>query len=453
MMKHEGKLKKYGCLTCTEEQVRRRDFLRVGSLGLLGISLGSFLQARSVMAAAKQAVKQGKAEACILLWLEGGASQVDTWDPKPNSNFRAISSNVPGIQVSELLPRCAKHMDKLSIIRTMQTEEQNHPAATHYAVTGHRPNPAMQFPGFGAVISREKGRRDVIPPHVLVPDWGTERQYENYFGSAFIGAEFNPMVIPDPSADDFEVADLRIPKSITPDRIQDRRTFMKIWDNFHREKAEMAEYGAMDNFRQRALDMLTSQSVRDAFDLSQEPDAVRDRYGRDGVGQSVLMARRLVEAGSRFVTAAGYKTNQWDAHQDNDQRHRDLLVPPLDLSLAALLEDLEERGMLESTIVISMGEFGRTPHINANLGRDHWPDCWSLVLGGGGIRGGQVIGESDDRGAYIADRRVTMGDVFATIYKAMGIDWTKEYMHPIGRPIKIANSIDDETGRPIEELL
>jgi len=215
----------------------------------------------------------------------------------------------------------------------------------------------------------------------------------------------------------------------------------------------MAEYGAMDDFRQRALDMLTTRAVRDAFDLSQEPDSVRDRYGRDGVGQSVLMARRLVEAGSRFVTAAGYGTNQWDAHADNDKKHRDLLVPPLDISLSALLDDLEERGMLDSTVVISMGEFGRTPHINPNLGRDHWPDCWSLVIGGGGIRGGQVIGESDERGAYIADRRVTMGDVYATIYKALGIDWAKEYMHPIGRPVKIANSIDDETGRPIEELL
>ena len=165
-----------------------------------------------------------------------------------------------------------------------------------------------------------------------------------------------------------------------------------------------------------------------------------------------LLARRLVEAGSRFATAAGYKAS-WDTHSNNDKSLRDKLVPPLDQALSTLLEDLDQRGLLELTIVIAMGEFGRTPHINPKNGRDHWPDCWSLVLGGGGIQSGQVIGASDERGAYVAERMVTMGDVFATIYKAFGIDWTKTYMHPIGRPIKIANSIDDKTSIPIQELV
>jgi len=181
---------------------------------------------------------------------------------------------------------------------------------------------------------------------------------------------------------------------------------------------------------------------------------MKDAYGRNGFGQSVLLARRLVEAGSRFVTAAGYKFNAWDTHGDNDRKHRDELVPVLDQGLSTLLEDLEQRGLLESTLVLAMGEFGRTPHHNPNAGRDHWSTCWSLALGGGGIHGGQVIGGSDERGAYVAaGQKTTIGDLFATVYKAFGIDWQREYMHPIGRPVKIANSVDDHTGQPVPELL
>ena len=180
---------------------------------------------------------------------------------------------------------------------------------------------------------------------------------------------------------------------------------------------------------------------------------MKDAYGRTSIGMSLLLSRRLVEAGSRFVTAAGYKIQAWDTHGDNDKLLRDSLAPPTDQALSTLLEDLDQRGLLESTVVIVMGEFGRTPHINAKYGRDHWPHCWSLLLGGGGIRGGQVVGASDERAAYVAERMVSMGDMFATTYKALGIDWRKEYMHPIGRPVKIANAIDDKTGAPIKELI
>src|SRR5258707_7912166 len=171
------------------------------------------------------------------------------------------------------------------------------------------------------------------------------------------------------------------------------------------------------------------------------------------IGQSALLARRLVEAGSRFVTAAGYHSNSWDTHSDNDKGHRDRLAPPLDRTLTALIEDLDERGLLETTLVIAMGEFGRTPAINANLGRDHWPNCWSLALAGAGIKTGQVVGASDERGANVTERVVSMGDLYATIYQTLGIDWKKEYMSPIGRPIKISNSLDDRTGSPVKELL
>ncbi len=209
----------------------------------------------------------------------------------------------------------------------------------------------------------------------------------------------------------------------------------------------------MDTFQAQAVRMLLSPKVKEAFDISRESDKTRDRYGRTRVGQSVLMARRLVEAGCRFVTAAGYKHGEWDTHGDNEKRLRETLAPRLDQSLSALMEDLAQRGLLESTVVLVTGEFGRTPAINPNRARDHWPDCWSLLVGGAGIRGGQIIGARDDRGAYVAERPISTGDLYATIFRALGTDWTKTYMSPIGRPIYLANGFDDKMGQPIKELL
>ena len=428
---------------CAKPGIGRRDFLRVGSLSFLGISLRNYLMA------AENLAPNGKAQACILLWLEGGPSQVDTWDPKPNSSFKPISTNVPGIQISELLPKVSRHMDKLAIIRSLHTEENNHPQATHYVITGHRPIPALQFPSIGSIIAREMAKRNQIPPYVI-----TDRLEQEWFFKAFyLGAEYEPMVVPNPSRPDFAVPDLSLPKSVSEQVIEDRLSTLKVVDRLYREKVQQAEFAKMDRFTEAAWKMILSPKVKDAFDMSKEPEKLKDAYGRNGFGQGALLARRLVEAGARFVTAAGYKNNQWDTHGDNDKRHRETLTPPLDQALSALLEDLEQRGLLESTVVIAMGEFGRTPHVNPNRGRDHWPECWSVVLGGGGIRGGQIIGASDERGAYVADRMVTMGDIYATIYKAFGIDWEKTYMTPIGRPVKIANSIDDKTGVPIKELV
>jgi hypothetical protein len=429
------------------QRVNRRDFfLKVGSLGYLGFNLPQFL----ALKAAAATVAESKAQSCILLWLAGGPSQVDTWDPKPTSGFRAISTNVPGIQISELLPLTARHMDKLALIRTMHTEELDHPEATHYAITGHRPNPAMQFPSVGSILSKEMGQRNNMPPHVVAPPMS--KQYEDYWKASFIGSEYDPLVAPDPSEKNFELPDLSLPKSITTERIAERRSFMKIVDTAFRQQEDLAEFTNMDTFTEQALKMILSPAVKNAFDLGKESEKTKDAYGRHRFGTSVLLARRLVEAGTRFVTAAGYKTGEWDTHSNNDAGHRDKLVPPLDQSLSALLEDLKQRGLLDSTIVLVMGEFGRTPHVNPLNGRDHWPFCWSLAVGGGGIRGGQVIGASDERGAYVKDRQVTMGDLYATMYKAFGIDWTKTYDTPIGRPIKIANSIEDKTGVPVEQL-
>ena len=445
-------LVKAGCMTCTRTQMNRRDFIRAGSLPLLGLSLSQFLQFRA-LAGADNVNRAAKAESVIFVWLEGGQCQVDSWDPKPNSNFKPIGTNVEGIQISELYPSVAKLMDKLSIIRSMHGEEDNHPEATNYALTGHRPNPAMKFPSVGAIVTKELGAINEVPPHVLLPEWTTEKQYEKFWDGAFLGPQTNPLVVPDPSKPDYQVTDLSLPKSVSLARLENRRSFLKVWDQFHRDKVARAEYQAMDTFREQALEMVLTPAVRDAFDISKESEKARDRYGRDQVGQSLLLARRLVQAGARFVTASGYHMNSWDTHGDHDKKNRDKLAPPLDRALSALIGDLDERGMLESTIVMCMGEFGRTPHINVNLGRDHWMHCWSCLIGGGGLASGQIIGASDDQGGQIAERPVAVGDLYATLYKALGIDWNKTYMTPIGRPIKIANAIDDKTGQPLGELV
>jgi uncharacterized protein (DUF1501 family) len=312
----------------------------------------------------------------------------------------------------------------------------------------------MKFPSLGSIIAKEAGERGSVPPYVMVPGIGAG--WLEHFRAHMLGARFDPMVIPDPSAMNFKVPDLMLPESVTVERIQHRRAMARLVDQTYREQMNSAEHAGLDTFQDQALNMILSPAVRQAFDLSKESDKVKDAYGRHTFGQSALIARRLVEVGSRFVTVVDVSRpgeGNWDTHSNNDKKHRDVLVPVLDQVLSTLLADLEERGLLSQTIVMAMGEFGRTPDVNPNGGRDHWMHCWSLVLGGGGIRGGQIVGESDERGGYVKDRVVSIGDVYATIFKAMGIDWTKEYMHPIGRPLKIANSIDDVTGEPIDEIV
>ncbi len=440
-----------GCGGC---RMARRDFLRVGSLGLLGIGLDQYLRAANGLAPGGGPI-QGKAQACILVWLEGGPSQMDTWDPKSTSPFKPIATKADGVQISDLFPKIAGQMDKLSIIRSMRSEEVNHPQGTYYAMTGHRPNPAMNFPSIGSIVAREMGPRNQLPPYVLAPQpRGSDfSNYRDSFMSAFIGSQYDPMIVPDPSQENFSIPDLSLPKSISPELIEHRRSFMRVVDRMFRENEERAAYGKFDAVSEQALAMLSSPTVKTAFDLTQEDEKTRDAYGRDRFGQSVLLARRLVEAGCRFVTASGYNDGAWDTHADNDKRLREVLSPTLDRTLSTLLEDLARCGLLDSTIVLVMGEFGRTPHINPKGGRDHWSQCWSLMVGGGGIAGGRVVGASDETAGAVTERMTSIGDLFATIYKAFGIDWEKTYMHPIGRPVKIANSIDDKTGIPIHELV
>ena len=452
-------MKRTECSHCQGAAHTRRDFLRAGTLSFLGIGLSDFLRFNNLQALAAPplaiSAPQAKAQAVILIWLEGGISHLDSWDVKGNTGFKPISTNASGIQISEIFPSVAKHMDSLSIIRSMKSDERNHPQGTIQTLTGHRPNPALKFPSIGSIVSKELGARKNMPPFTVVPT-PTENDFFNYqeaYQAAFIGSEYDGMILPDPSKPDFHLPDLSLPKTVTTEAIADRQAMLNIVDRYFREKEELAEFAKMDAFEEQALKMLLDPHVKQAFDLSQESEKTKDRYGRDRVGQSVLLARRLVESGCRFVTAAGYKHGQWDTHNDNESRLRTILAPMLDRSLSALMEDLKQRGMLDSTVVLVTGEFGRTPVINPKAGRDHWPDCWSLLVGGGGIAGGRIVGASDKNGAYVADKPVSLGDLYATIYKAMGIDWTKTYMSPIARPVYIANGFDDTPGNPVTELI
>ena len=431
----------------------RRAFLRVGSLSYLGLGLSHVLRPKNVMASEDRQESRGRkatAKSCILIWLHGGQSHLDSWDVKGNSGFKRIGTNVEGIEVSEIQPRIARHMDKLSIIRSMTTPCPDHPEGTYYAFTGHLPSPATRFPSVGSIVSRELGPLSDLPAYVA-----TGRGRMNCRSAGFIPPQYEPFLISDPGANDFQVSDLRIPEGISTEVLQSRRAFLKLVDERYRAIARSAEFAEVDTYDELALNMLLSPAVRDAFDLSQESPETRDAYGPLRLGQGVLLARRLVEAGCRFVTIDGFNSSiggDWDTHFKNDSNIRDRLAPPLDRALAALLEDLDQRGLLESTIVLVMGEFGRTPNINPGAGRDHWANCWSLALGGGGIHGGRVVGASDDRAAQVADRPVTIGDLFATLYKALGVDWTKTYLGPGNRPVYIANSLDDKLGQPVDEL-
>ena len=431
----------------------RRAFLRVGSLSYLGLSLSNVLRSVGVEASEvprKTSGRTATAKSCILIWLHGGQSHLDSWDVKGNSGFKRIATNVAGIEISEIHPRIAKHMDQLSIIRSMTSPCPEHSGGTYYAYTGHLPITTTRFPSVGSIISKELGPRSDLPAYVA-----DGRGRLNARSAGFIHPQYEPFLIPNPGAKDFQVSDLHIPEGISAKVLQSRRTFLKVVDERYRTIERNAEFTEVDTYDRLALNMILSPDVRRAFDLSQESPKTKQTYGPLRVGQGLLLARRLVEAGCRFVTIDGFNSStggDWDTHFKNDSNLRNHLAPPLDQALSALLDDLVQRGLFESTIVLVMGEFGRTPHINPGAGRDHWSNCWSLVLGGGGIQGGRVVGASDDRAAYVSERPVAIGDLFATLYKALGIDWTKTYLGPGNRPVYLANSLDDKPGQPVEEL-
>jgi hypothetical protein len=334
-----------------------------------------------------------------------------------------------------LLPYTAKVADKFTIIRSM-TGREGEQAMTHF-LTGNRPLATLSFPSMGAVAAKEKGRRQGVPPFVAVPASGYA------YGPGFLGAAYAPFATGDPSLADFQVRDIDLPTDVDWNDISDRRHLLKYMDAVFernpllRNADTKREFAAIDEAYEKAIGLMTSRQARNAFLIAEESPKTRERYGRTPIGQGCLLARRLIEAGSRLVmVSTGF--NQWDTHQRNFVSLKDQLVPPFDMAFSALLTDLSERGLLDSTLVIATGEFGRTPKVNANAGRDHWAKVWSTVVAGAGIPGGQVYGASDPIASEVKDKPVTVEDFTATVYHRLGVDYHKEYETPIGRPVRLS---------------
>ena len=447
--------------TCCDG-VPRRSFLRAGFLGLAGLGLGDLLRAKA-LAGTQARARTGTDLSVILVWLDGGPPQHETYDPKPNapSEFRgplsAIDTAVPGVQVSELLPQHARMMDKMSILRSMRHDNNDHFAAAHWMLTGYlgstAVNMAPMYPSAASVIAKLKGaKRAGMPAYVGLPNLHSVGLKPGYHGGAYLGGAFSPfMADGDPNNPNYRgVPELHLPRGLDAARLDNRQALLCAMDSARH--AVESEMDAVDKFSHEAFAMLTSPEARRAFDLSKEDPRLRDRYGRHQWGQSALLARRLVEAGVRFVTLT---FGGWDFHANLDGGMHSVL-PVLDRAVGTLVADLDQRGQLDSTIVIVMGEFGRTPRINKGLpgidpkpGRDHWGNVMSVLLAGGGLRPGIVVGASNARGEIPRDRPLTPKDLVATLYEKLGLDLTLAFNDRVNRPINIVPA----GGQPIRELL
>jgi hypothetical protein len=408
----------------------------------------------------------GQIKSCILLFYYGGPSHLDTWDLKPNAprevrgEFTTIATTVPGVRVSEHLPRCARVMDKLVVVRSFHHPMRNHNAAAVETLCGRTPlkgdlellaDDANSFPCYGASLSHLLPRQPEVPAHVALPHVMYNVVVLPGQTAGFLGAASNPFQITrDPNADDFRVGELELPADLPFSRLEDRRYLLSFVEAQTVRAERLARKKAMTVYQEKAFQLLHSEKVRRAFDLSRENVVLRERYGRNTLGQSLLLARRLVEAGVRFVNVNDKVHNgqlaNWDSHENNFSRLKNDLLPPADQAFSALIEDLAARGLLESTLVVALAEFGRTPRINRASGRDHWPDCFSIVLAGGGVRGGSIYGASDKIGAYPALDPVTPGDLAATLFWRFGLDPTREIRDLIDRPYRLAD------GEPIHKL-
>jgi hypothetical protein len=439
----------------------RRDFLHAGALSMLGLSLPQFFSLK-----AQGAVDPSKDMNCIMLFLLGGPSQLDTWDMKPGAPaeirgpYKPIKTNVPGIEISEIFPRMATQCDKVAFVHgCYHTAAAVHDTGHQMMQTGRLFQGGIEQPHIGCVLQKLKSGRGDAPAHVLLPRpmGNTGGNMPHGQNAGYLGKKFDPFVLnSDPSAPDFKVPDLLPPDYISAMRTDRRRKLRDMVDGAVKDLEVSQDARLMnDNFHQ-AYTLMSSAKMREAFDLSKESDAMRDRYGRTRFGQSCLLARRMIERGVRFVTINMFETvfNEitWDIHGSAPfspiQCYRDSVGPMFDHAYATLLEDLAQRGLLANTLVMTTGEFGRTPKINPAGGRDHWPQCWTMLFAGGGVKGGQKVGASDEIGAYPKDRPASPAEVIATAYQALGIDLDTELIANQGRPVKIV----DHGVEPIQEL-
>ncbi len=416
----------------------RREFLHVGGLTGLGLSLGGFFRMQAARADAKAFTHfEGTAKSVIHIWLPGGWAQQETFDPKPlapaeyRGEFKAIDTVLPGVQFSETLPRSAAIADKITVVRSMTHGEAAHERGTHNMFTGYRPSPALTYPSFGSVVAHELGPRADLPPYVCLPSLPAPDA-----GAGYLGSGFGPFAIgADPANANYTVRDLSLPAGVDAARFAGRQQLREVVGRHFQRLEDGGTIAAMDSFYERAYALVQSAEAQAAFDIKTEPDAIRNEYGRNQAGQRMLLARRLVEAGVRFVTLS---YGGWDMHT----RLRDGInrtVPAFDQAFAALITDLDRRGMLDSTLVMVSSEFGRTPRVNKDAGRDHWPKVFSLLLAGGGVKRGLVYGASDAIAAEPQDSPLSIEDLASTVYHCLGIVSEKELMAPGNRPIEIVD--------------
>jgi len=425
----------------------RRDFLHVGALSALGLSLGEFLKSRAAQADTKSfAHFEGPAKSVIHIWLPGGWAQQETFDPKPlapveyRGEMKSIDTKLSGVQFNELLGKTAEIADKITIVRSMTHGEAAHERGTHNMFTGYRPSPALTFPSFGSVVSHEFGPRADLPPYVSIPNLLAPDA-----GAGYLGSEFGPFAIgSDPADGNFTVRDLALPGGVDAARFATRQRLRDAVGRHFQRLEGTENIAALDSFYERAYALVSSPEARGAFDIKAETDSMRDEYGRNQAGQRMLLARRLVEAGVRFVTLS---YGGWDMHQKITDNIRKTL-PPFDQAYAALIRDLDQRGLLSSTLVMVSSEFGRTPRINNDAGRDHWPKVFSVLLAGGGIKAGMVYGSSDAIAAEPQDNPLTVEDLATTVYHCLGIVADKELLAPGNRPVEIVDG-----GKVREDLL
>ncbi len=440
----------------------RRHLLRIGGLSVLGLNLADLLRVK-----ASQVGRRGARpiESCIVLFYYGGPSHHDTWDMKPDApaevrgEFRPIATSAPGLFLSEPLGRIAKVAHRLAVIRSFHHPMRNHNSAAVEALCGRTPlkgdlellaPDANDFPCYGASVSASLPSRSLLPSHIALPHVMYNVVKLPGQTSGFLGSEHEPFQLAaDPNTPDFRVGELVLPSGMTLERLDDRASLLRQVDRQYEAWEKQAHTSRLDVFAERAYRLLRSDAVRRAFDLSGEDPRTRDRYGRNIHGQSVLLARRLVESGVRFVNVNDKVHNgpdNWDTHDRNFSRLKEALLPPADQAFSALIEDLEARGRLDTTLVVWIGEFGRTPRINSQGGRDHWPDCFSVILAGGGVEGGTTFGASDRLGAYPASEPVTPGDLAATIFWRFGLDTARTLYDLNARPYRLAD------GEPLRAL-
>jgi hypothetical protein len=424
------------------EGVSRRSFLQVGSLGALGLSLPTLLQA-------KQAAKaKGTDVNCILIWTRGGTSHHDTFDPKPQApvsvrgEYGVIDTAVPGVQFSEIMPTFAKEAGRFGLLRSWNPKNGSHGTADQYVMSGNKFNPSLHYPTYGSVISYHKGFKSAMPPFVQLGS-----QVDHRFGGGLagvLGLQHNPFeMLADPNAEKFNVRDITPPQGITMNRVDRRKKMLSVIDDLQNATdIQPRAYDALDEHYKAALNMITAPETKKAFEIEKEDPKLRDRYGRERFGQSCLLARRLIESGVRFVTVTD---GSWDTHQKNFASLKTRLIPRLDKALPQLLIDLKERGLLETTLVVWLTDFGRTPKINSASGRDHWSSAGFALMAGAGVPGGSVIGATDDEGGRPVRNEYYSEDIAATVLNKLGVPLNLIAHAPDGRPVAINH------GRVIKE--